>query len=136
MLVAIFSGGSFAAFLTYLTMRHKFSGRVDVTEAQELWDEARALRKEARDELQSARTEHKLEMAEVKLDLLRCRANAHDIRNQMLRLHFAHDEGTPAEIKERLLAESARHVDELRLVIEIESAKVQRFLANPKESFV
>jgi predicted metal-dependent hydrolase len=89
-------GAALAAFGTWAAVRRQRSGRVDTSEAKDLWDESKAIREELRAESSSLRlrladAEVKLaetlqKLAETNMHLMTAKNQAAELREEVLEL--------------------------------------------------
>ncbi len=96
-----------AGLTGYLIARRRESGRIDVTEAEQLWEEARA-----------QRLEMQRQIDRLQLEVLRLRVNNHELRTQLTEAVFFGSAEIPNEVKQRVLDRQRAHTEELRQAVE------------------
>lgn len=80
----------------------KSSGKVAVTDADRLWDEARA-----------QRTSLELRIFELETDILRLRRENHELRGELTRIQLLATPNIPEEVRERIIEQQSRHLRDL-----------------------
>lgn len=99
---ALWVGGTalLAAILRYWEKKRTSSGSIRTSEADEIWDAQEKERAYLRQELDSVRAE-----------LLRCRANNHALRNEVMKMQMIMEvPGVPKETIERIISNSQVHI--------------------------
>ena len=93
-------GGAFAAAIGYLTIVRKLSGRIQTTEAAQLWAEADKMRQEYREEI--ARMQGVIDRYEVRLKEIDGRNKGLADDNYKMTQTIATHERTIAELREQV----------------------------------
>lgn len=102
-----------AQFVQYLTLRQKFSGRIDGTEASQLWIEQSGYRRRLEDRIVDLEKDLEEEKLMRQYEGLRSRVTIHDLRNEVMRLQFVTHPDIPDDVKEQMLTRQKVHVTEL-----------------------
>jgi hypothetical protein len=125
-------------FFTYLVTRRRFSGRVEGTDAEQLWDEQREYRQKLERRLKYLE-DHKVPQLEQSLsdeklirrfEGMKCRVSNHALRNEVMTMQFLSHPEVPDDIKESVLARQKAHTTELEMELqELEKELRERGLA-------
>lgn len=108
--VAVIVVGALGNYLTYHITKRKASGRIEVSEAKQLWIEQERYRQALQKRI-----------LELEADLIRRRIEIHELKNDLTKLHFAVAGNVPKDIQDALQKNSEEHIEILHQ--ELESKK-------------
>jgi hypothetical protein len=93
------------------------SGRIDTTDAEQLWEEQRKFREQMRRELERRVKECKLEVRSIQLQNLELRIENHELRADNMRLQFLTHPEIPQDVKDEFIEHQRQHVERLRAAL-------------------
>lgn len=107
------AGAVITALVAWFTARRRYSGRVEGTEASQLWAEQKEYRERLERRIRECEEELEQERLMRRFEVLRLRSANHELRTDLLKMQFVNHPDIPEETRAALMSRQSAHLQEL-----------------------